>query len=115
MHGRQSSPSETLPLTHFRRALLTQVKRDAALRQADELKRAGDAAGARKATREVADYDRQLKVLERDQNRAQMERQRDELAREGIALAEAGKMVEARKAAQEAERLDREAKRLGRS
>jgi hypothetical protein len=92
----------------------TQAKRDAARRQADELKRAGDVAGARKATREAADYDRQLKALGRDAKCDQMERQRDELARQGIALAEAGNLVEARKAAKEAERLDREAKRFSR-
>ncbi len=90
------------------------VKRDAARKRADELRRDGDAAGARKATREAADYERQLQALERDQKRAQVE-QRDELARKGIALAETGNMAEAREAAKQAERMDREAKRLSRS
>ena len=103
------------PSLTFADRFYTQIKRDAARRQADELKRAGDAAGARKAAREAADYDRQLKALERDQKRAQMERQRDKLARQGIALAKAGNMVEAHKVAKEAERLDREAKRLSHS
>lgn len=114
MVARTRPPKRSQSFTFVER-FYTQAKRDAALRRADELKRAGDAAGARKATREAADYDRELKALERDEKRAQIERQRDELARQGIALVKAGNLVEARKAAKEAERLDREAKRLSRS
>ncbi len=110
----RTRPPKRSPLFTFAERFYTQAKRDSAHRQADELKRAGDASGARKATQEAANYDRQLKALERDQRRAQLERQRDGFARHGIALAEAGKMVEARRAAKEAERLDREAKRLSR-
>lgn len=111
----RTRPPKRSPLFTFAERFYTQVKRDVARRQADELKRVGDAAGARKATRKAAGYDRQLKALERDAKRAQMERQRDKLAGEGIALAEAGNRVEARKVAKEAERLDREANRLSRS
>jgi hypothetical protein len=114
MVARARPPKRSQSFTFVER-FYTQAKRDAARRQADKLKRAGDAAGARKANREVADYDRELKALEREDKRAQMERQRDELARQGIALAEAGNLVEARQAAKGAERLDREVKRFSRS
>jgi len=114
MVARTRPPKRSQSFTFVER-FYTQAKRDAARIQADKLKRAGDAAGARKATRDMADYDRELKALDRDEKRARMERRRDELAHQGIALAEAGHLLEARQAAKEAERLDREAKRLSRS
>lgn len=107
-------PKRSLSPT-FPERFYAQAERDAARKQADELKRAGNIVGARKAAREAADHDRKLKALEREEKRIKVERQRDKFARQGIALAEAGNMVEARKAAKEAERLDREAKRLSRS
>lgn len=89
-----------------------EVKRDDALKRAVSLRAAKDAAGARAAAREAAEWDRQAQELLKREKLADAQERRDYFARLGIELAESGDLSGARKAAKQAERWEREAKKL---